>query len=221
MGISTSTPRRASLYARSPPIFTADAAGIGSSISPRRRSSRRPSSSSAGGACRSTTSPSGSPVDVRHREIDLGEVALVQSDETWRKLSCPTGQQKQEPGRERIERPGVAGPCACHPPDLRDDREGGRAARLVDERDAGRVKCARWHVGRGSLRGSARRSLRSGRSVENPAAWRCPPPPKRRAIAETSSSSMLERSDPLYACAASFSCSRTSTASSAPSTARR
>ena len=39
-GISTSTPRRASLYARSPPIFTADAAGIGSSISPRRRSSR-------------------------------------------------------------------------------------------------------------------------------------------------------------------------------------
>src|SRR3954451_2944458 len=63
-GISTSTPRRASLYARSPPILTADAAGIGSSISPRRRSSRSLSSSSLGGAWRSTTSPSGSPVEV-------------------------------------------------------------------------------------------------------------------------------------------------------------
>src|SRR6476660_1204917 len=64
-GISTSTPRRWSLYARSPPIFTADAAGTGSSISPRRASSRRASSSSAGASKRSTTSPSRSPVDVR------------------------------------------------------------------------------------------------------------------------------------------------------------
>src|SRR4029077_18177322 len=66
IGISTWTPRRASRYARSPPIFTAEAAGIGSSISPRRRSSRLPSSSSPGGTWCSTTSPSGSPVDVRH-----------------------------------------------------------------------------------------------------------------------------------------------------------
>jgi len=27
-------------------------------------------------------------------EIDLGEVALVQADEAWRELSCPTGQQE-------------------------------------------------------------------------------------------------------------------------------
>src|SRR5881227_3897792 len=64
-GISMVTPRRASLYARSPPILTADAAGIGSSISPRRGASRASSRSRGGGSSRSTTSPSGSPVDVR------------------------------------------------------------------------------------------------------------------------------------------------------------
>ena len=32
-------------------------------------------------------------------------------------------------------------------------------------------------------------------SLENPAAWRCPPPPDFRAIAETSTSSRLERSE--------------------------
>src|SRR4051794_25839293 len=65
IGISTAMPRRASLYARSPPIFTADVAGIGSSTSPRRRASRRSSSGSAGGSSCSRTSPSGSPVEVR------------------------------------------------------------------------------------------------------------------------------------------------------------
>ena len=43
-GISTSTPRRWRRYARSPPILTAEAAGIGSSISPRRRASAASSS---------------------------------------------------------------------------------------------------------------------------------------------------------------------------------
>src|SRR5438445_187095 len=63
-GMSTATPRRASLYARSPPILTADAAGIGSSISPRRRASRVSTSARDGAGGRSTTSPSGSPVDL-------------------------------------------------------------------------------------------------------------------------------------------------------------
>ena len=42
----------------------ADAAGIGSSISPRRASRRSSSSSGFGASCASTTSPSGSPVEV-------------------------------------------------------------------------------------------------------------------------------------------------------------
>ena len=42
-----------------------EAAGIGSSMSPRRPASRRSSSSGAGGSSSSTTSPSGSPVEVR------------------------------------------------------------------------------------------------------------------------------------------------------------
>src|SRR5439155_12484253 len=79
-GISTVTPRRASLYARSPPILTADAAGIGSSISPRRGASRASSRSRGGGSERSITSPSGSPVEVR---------ALRSTSVTYR-LSRPT-----------------------------------------------------------------------------------------------------------------------------------
>src|SRR6516165_1226438 len=63
-GISTSTPRRASLYARSPPTFTAEAAGTGSSTTPRRGSSAASSSAAAGAGCDSSGSPSGSPVVV-------------------------------------------------------------------------------------------------------------------------------------------------------------
>src|SRR5437764_4538648 len=79
-GISTVTPRRASLYARSPPILTADAAGIGSSISPRRGASRASSRSRGGGSERSITSPSGSPVEVR----------AVRSTSVTYRLSRPT-----------------------------------------------------------------------------------------------------------------------------------
>ena len=64
IGISTATPRRWRRYARSPSIFTADAAGIGSSTSPRTPSSARSSSLHDGGSCSSSTSPSGSPVVV-------------------------------------------------------------------------------------------------------------------------------------------------------------
>ena len=54
---AASRPRRRaarSRYARSPPIFTADAAGIGSSISPRRAASRRRAPPRDGAACRSS-----------------------------------------------------------------------------------------------------------------------------------------------------------------------
>src|SRR5579871_366128 len=51
-------------YARSPFTLTADAGGIGSSISPRSASSPARSSSPASGSCSSTTAPSGSPVVV-------------------------------------------------------------------------------------------------------------------------------------------------------------
>src|SRR5438552_9513477 len=80
VGMSTCTPRRASLYARSPPIFTADAAGIGSSTSPRRRASRRSSSAGDGGSFSATTAPSGSPVAVR----------AVRSTSVTYRLSSPT-----------------------------------------------------------------------------------------------------------------------------------
>src|SRR5919201_3777250 len=63
-GISTAPRGRCGGWARSPPILTADAAGTGSSTSPRRRASRRSSSAASGGSRRSSTSPSGSPVLV-------------------------------------------------------------------------------------------------------------------------------------------------------------
>src|SRR5581483_5915035 len=79
-GISTWTPRRASRYARSPPILTADAAGIGSSTSPRRSASRCSSSSAPGGSRSSKSTPSRSPVDVR----------AVRSTSVTYRLSRPT-----------------------------------------------------------------------------------------------------------------------------------
>ena len=72
------------------------------------------SSASPGGAWHATTSPSGSPVEVRAGEIDLGDVALVQADEARCELSCPSGQQKQEARGERIERSRVTSPRARH-----------------------------------------------------------------------------------------------------------
>src|SRR5262249_58654169 len=60
------------IYARSPPTSAAEAAGIGSSTSPRRRSSAASSSDCDGASCRSSASPSGSPVvvvDVRSTSV--------------------------------------------------------------------------------------------------------------------------------------------------------
>src|SRR5262249_12855603 len=67
-------------YARPPRTWTAEAAGIGSSISPRRAASRASSSAREGGAGRSVTSPSGSPVEVR----------VVRSTSVRYRLSRPT-----------------------------------------------------------------------------------------------------------------------------------
>ena len=81
VGMSTWTPRRASLYARSPPIFTADAAGIGSSTSPRRAASRRSSSSAYGGSRRLEDRAFGIARCSSRRQVDVRHVALVETDE--------------------------------------------------------------------------------------------------------------------------------------------
>src|SRR5215470_7140694 len=85
-------PRRASLYARSPSIFTADAAGTTSSTGPRSRSSATSRSPRSGGSCCSTVSPSGSPVDV---------VAVRSTSVTYR-LSSPT-----KHGASRVAAPDI------------------------------------------------------------------------------------------------------------------
>ncbi len=152
----------------------------------------RSSSSRDGRLVRSTTSPSGSPVDVASREVDVREVALVEPDEAIRRsLRRRTGQHEQQPRRERVERPGVTGPRARPPADLRDDRERRRPGRLVDEHDAGGLSA------RAAARCAATNSRRMksvissiDASLEKPAACRWPPPPDIRAIAETSSSSI-------------------------------
>ena len=79
------------------------------------------------------------------RQVDVGEVALVESHEARGQLSCRSGQHKQEPCRERIERSGVAGACTRPPPHFRNDAERGRPLRLVDQQDAARAKRPRRH----------------------------------------------------------------------------
>ena len=110
-GISTATPRRCRRYARSPPILTADAAGIGSSTSPRRASSRSSSSARAGGSCRSSDLPLRVAGRRLRGQVDVGHVALVELDERSGQLSCRSGQHDQQPRRERVECPGMTRPA--------------------------------------------------------------------------------------------------------------
>ena len=67
---------------------------MGSSITPRSAARRRSSSSSSGGSSVSTISPSGSPVEVARAQVDVGEVALVETDELRRELRRPAGEQR-------------------------------------------------------------------------------------------------------------------------------
>src|SRR5436305_1483497 len=76
----------------------------------------------------------------RRGQVDVGDVALVQADEAWRKSSCPTGQLYQKASGERIQRPRVARARAGAAAQLRDEREGRSSRRLVDEDDADRSK---------------------------------------------------------------------------------
>ena len=108
-GISTATPRRWSAYARSPSIFTADAAGMGRSTAPRSPSRAASSSSTESGSCSSIRSPFEVAGRGSRRQVDLGLVALVQADEAALEPRRRTGEEQEEPGRERIERPRVAG----------------------------------------------------------------------------------------------------------------
>ena len=67
------------------------------------------------------------------RQVDLGQVALVEPDEVLRQPRRRPEQDEQEPGRERVERPGVAGARAGAVAQPLDDRERRRPRRLVDE----------------------------------------------------------------------------------------
>ena len=88
-------------------------------------------------------------VDVARRrsggEVDLGLVPLRQTHERALQARRRTGEEEQEPGCERIERPGVAGSRAGLPARGGDDRERGRTGGLVDEDDPARVERARGH----------------------------------------------------------------------------
>ena len=79
-------------------------------------------------------------------EVDLGPVALGQPDEVLLESRGRTGQEQEQPGRERIESPGVSRARARSPPGRRDDRERRRAGGLVDEDDPARMLRARRHV---------------------------------------------------------------------------
>ena len=90
------------------------------------------------------------------RQVDVGEIALVQADEAWGDLSCPSGQQQEQAGRERVECPRMTCPRTGHAADLRDDCEGRRTRGLVDQRDARGLKRSRGHAARRIPGGRAR-----------------------------------------------------------------
>ena len=132
-------------------------------------------------------------------QVDVRQVALVEADEARRHLSCPSGQQNQQTGRERVERAGVARPGAGRGGAPRRRSRTRTAGRLVDEEDAGRLEPRGARSG--DLRGRGgvlatdevgdllhRLLAREARRPHVAAAF-----PDARAIAETSSPSTFER----------------------------
>src|SRR6188508_2327886 len=89
------------------------------------------------------------PLDVARRrastEVDRGLVPLRETDESGLQARRRAGQEQEQAGRERVERPGVARPGPRAPAGRSDDREGGRPGGLVDEDDAARCECAGRH----------------------------------------------------------------------------
>ena len=156
----------------------------------------------------------------RRREIDVRDVTLVQSDEAWLQLGRPARQHDEQAGRERVERAGVTGTRAGPPAQLGDHLEGRRPRRLVDRTTPAGSSA------RGTTRGDVLASDELGDLLDRllareagglavPAAADC------RAIAETSTSSVLERSDTRLVGPSERGGSRISTETIAPSTARR
>ena len=185
-----------SLYARSPPILIADAAGICRSTSPRSAAMRSWSSSSDGGSCVLDDLALRIAGGRRRREVHVRRVLLRQPDESLRQLGECAEQDEQQARREGVERAGVPGPRAGSVAQVADDRERRGAGRLVDEHQAARSQASlrrhssRWRTPRRIV--SVISSIEA--SLEKPAAWRWPPPsPERRAISETSSSSVEAR----------------------------
>ena len=120
----------------------------------------------------------------RRRQVDVGDVALVQPDEAWSQSSCRTGQQNEQPGRGRVERAGVTRPRAGPPPQRGDERERRRPGRLVGEHHADRFQSPLQAPTPASelqpepavtrTNSRCRKSVISAidSSDENPAAWR-------------------------------------------------
>ena len=184
----------------------------GSAARPRRGALRAPRSSSPRGrrVVLVDDSPSGSPVVVRAREVDLRQVALVELHEAILEARRAPREQHEQAGRERVERPRVTRLRARCAPRTRatianDDGPAGLSTRTtpVGSSAFGMAISRRGAVRRRRTRRTIRRVISSiARSVENPAARLWPPPPKLRAIADTSTPSGCERSEPLRAAAA-------------------
>ena len=142
-------------------------------------------------------------------------IALGQRHQVSLGLRGPADEHQQQAGGERVERAGVPGlDAAERAPHRGDDVVRGharRACRSAGRRPSGaacgprrsgdrpRRACPSGRVQlRGDLARAGTRSAPSSSSVvEKPAARRCPPPPWARAIAETSTSSSVARSETL------------------------
>src|SRR5262249_33583746 len=79
------------------------------------------------------------------REVDLGDITLVQADEAALEAGGRTGEEKEKAARQRVERSRVSCPGLRSTARRGDDREGRRPHGLVDEEDPARLERARRH----------------------------------------------------------------------------
>ena len=162
---------------------------------------RRSSSSATGGSCCSSDLALGVARRRRAREVDVRQVALVEADEALREPRRRAEQDEQEPGRERVERPGVPGARARRRRSSRTSaNDDGPAGLSTRTRPAGSRPAAAWSREARSPCGRRRTPTdelddlvhRLGRSRSRPPAGGRRPP-SFRAIADTSTSSLAAR----------------------------
>ena len=217
-GISSCSPRRARLYARSPSIFTAEWAGGRWRISPVGSARRIGRQAPGLGDLALGVARARGGAEPRDRLIALGQLhqlslglrracrraraaAPSRTGRACRRAPCARPPSARRTAATTSCEVIPAGLSISSTPSIIDHRKmapsRAESPRRSGERRRRRVRRSRRAAARRSPGAGTRSAPRAASVVEKPAARRCPPPPCARAITDTSTSSSVARSETL------------------------